>query len=166
MQSSRVPRVAFTLVPLLALISFACFVYPFFVISPFRRQGPRELRAALFVAQIGPWLSILCAVACIALVIYAWPGLRGWVRRSGSILCILIALLGAVLTRLNLYEQMLFHPIRGPQFEAAAHAKIDADDMVLAVRIHNASRAYPIREIAYHHVVNDTLAGVPIAATY
>ncbi len=28
------------------------------------------------------------------------------------------------------------------------------------------SRAYPIRELAYHHVVNDTVGGVPIAVTY
>jgi len=38
--------------------------------------------------------------------------------------------------------------------------------MALAVSIHGASHAYPIREIAYHHIVNDTLSGVPIAATY
>ncbi len=28
------------------------------------------------------------------------------------------------------------------------------------------ARAYPIRSISYHHVVNDRLGGVPIAATY
>jgi Protein of unknown function (DUF3179) len=32
--------------------------------------------------------------------------------------------------------------------------------------VNGASRAYPIRQMGYHHVVNDTLGGVPIIATY
>jgi hypothetical protein len=166
MPASRVSRVAVTVLPLLALASLLCFAYPMYVIRPFRYQGAKELKLALFIARIGPWLSVVCAAACIAIVIYMWPRLHSWMRRGGSILCIVIALLGAVLTRFNLYEQMLFRPIRGPQFEAANRAHIDPDDMVLAIRIGGAQRAYPIRQIAYHHIVNDTLAGVPIAATY
>ncbi len=38
-------------------------------------------------------------------------------------------------------------------------AAVDKDDMVLAVQINSESRAYPIREMAYHHVVNDTVSG-------
>jgi hypothetical protein len=38
--------------------------------------------------------------------------------------------------------------------------------MILAVRIGAEARAYPIREMAYHHVLNDLVGGVPIAATY
>lgn len=120
---------------------------------------------ALFVLRIGPWLSILCAVACAALVLFGWPNMRGWLRRSAAVACVIVAAAGAYLTRFNLYEQM-FHPIRSPQFEAASAAKIDSDDMVIAVRVNRADRAYPIRQIAYHHVVNDTVGGVPIAATY
>jgi len=28
------------------------------------------------------------------------------------------------------------------------------------------ARAYPIREIAYHHIVNDVVNGVPVCVTY
>jgi Protein of unknown function (DUF3179) len=150
---------------LAALVSLACCAYPIYVIRPFRYQGATELRAALFIAQIGPWLSIVCAVACAALVLLAWTRLRGWLRRSAAVACVIVAAAGAYLARFNLYEQM-FHPIREPKFEAASIAKIDADDMVIAVRVNRANRAYPIREIAYHHVANDTLGGVPIVATY
>jgi hypothetical protein len=38
--------------------------------------------------------------------------------------------------------------------------------MVLAVRSGAQARAYPIRAMAYHHLVNDTLGGVPLVATY
>jgi hypothetical protein len=150
---------------LLALASLACFAYPLYVIRPFRHQGARELAAALLVAQIGPWLSIFCAVACVVIVIYAWSRLRGWIRRTAAVLCIGIAALGALLARFNIYEQM-FHPLRTAQFEPADRAHIDPDDMVLAVRVNRAARAYPIREIAYHHIVNDAVGGVPIVATY
>jgi uncharacterized membrane protein len=166
MPSSRAPRFAFILFALLALVSLACFAYPLYVIRPFRYQGAKELQLALFIARIGPWLSILCAVACLALVVYVWPRICTRLGRVAAVVCVVLAALGAFLVRFNLYERMLFHPIPGPQFESADHAKIDPDDMVLAVRIDHSSHAYPIREIAYHHVVNDTLSGLPIAATY
>jgi hypothetical protein len=40
------------------------------------------------------------------------------------------------------------------------------DDRVLAVNIGNESVAYPIRLMAYHHLVGDTVGGTPIVATY
>jgi hypothetical protein len=30
----------------------------------------------------------------------------------------------------------------------------------------NEARAYPVRSLSYHHIVNDVIGGVPIAATY
>ena len=36
----------------------------------------------------------------------------------------------------------------------------------MAVARDGAAVAYPIRQLAYHHVVNDIVAGEPIAATY
>jgi hypothetical protein len=38
--------------------------------------------------------------------------------------------------------------------------------MVLAVEIGGESVAYPVRLMAYHHLVGDTVGGVPIVATY
>jgi hypothetical protein len=166
MPSSRPPRFTLVLLPLLALLSLACFAYPMYVIRPFRHQGAKELKFALFLAQIGPWLSLVCALACLALVVYTWPRIHGRLRHAAAVSCVVFAALGAFLFRFNFYEQMLFRPLLRPQFEAAARARIDPDDMVLAVHIGNARRAYPIRQIAYHHVVNDALAGVPIVATY
>ena len=36
----------------------------------------------------------------------------------------------------------------------------------MAVRIGQESRAYPIVQMAYHHILNDTVADVPIVVTY
>lgn len=49
----------------------------------------------------------------------------------------------------------------------ATHRKILLPpDRVIGVTIDGRSRAYPIRIMNWHEVVNDTLAGVPIAVTY
>ncbi len=39
-------------------------------------------------------------------------------------------------------------------------------DMVLAVEINGEAVAYPVRLMAYHHLVHDVVGGTPIVATY
>ena len=39
-------------------------------------------------------------------------------------------------------------------------------DLVLGVQIGDQARAYPVRAMGYHHLVNDLIAGEPIVATY
>jgi hypothetical protein len=148
-----------------AIVSLACFALPMYVIRPFRHQGATELSVALFVKQIGPALSIACALMALAAVIFAWPKLGGWLTRSAMVAALLLAAAGAFLTRVNVYEHM-FHPLGAPHFESANEAHVESDDMVIAVLVNGAARAYPIREMAYHHVVNDTVAGEPIVSTY
>lgn len=165
MHSRSVSRYSFVVAAFLALASLACFAVPMYVIWPFRRQGPTELQLALFVKRIGPWLSIACAVLCLAIVAYVWKSLRSRISRTGGILLVLLAIGGAWLTRVNVYEHM-FHPIGASQFESARDAKLDPGDMVIAIRVNDQRRAYPIREMGYHHVVNDTVGGEPVVATY
>ncbi len=40
------------------------------------------------------------------------------------------------------------------------------NDMVIAVTLGGESRAYGIREMGYHHIVNDQLHQAPIVVTY
>ena len=69
------------------------------------------------------------------------------------------------MARLNYFEWM-FHPIAGAQFLAQSDSKLDPKEMILAVRFGSDARAYPISQMAYHHVLNDVVGGVPIAVTY
>jgi hypothetical protein len=71
----------------------------------------------------------------------------------------------AVMARMNYFEWM-FHPIAGPGFETEAQSTLDAGEMIMAVRLGSDARAYPISEMAYHHILNDVVNGVPIAVTY
>jgi hypothetical protein len=148
-----------------SLLSLACFAVPMYVIRPFRHQGARELAVALFVKQIGPGLSAGCALMALALVILSWRRMHGWLPRVAVAAAVLLAFGGAYLSRVNVYE-LMFHPLGPPHFESARDARIDKDDMVIAVRVNGEARAYPIREMAYHHVVNDTVGREPIVSTY
>jgi Protein of unknown function (DUF3179) len=147
-----------------AVVSAACLAIPLFVIRPFRPQGAQELNVALAVRHMGPWVSGWCAVAVLLLLVRAWK-----VARLGSRVVLLgllaLAALGAVLTHVNIFEKM-FHPYESPAFAGADEVKVDSDDKVLAVRIGQDARAYPIRTMGYHHIVNDVVGGVPIAVTY
>ncbi len=148
-----------------SLASLACFAFPLYVIRPFRQQGASELVAALFVKQVGPALSAICVLIALAAVAWSWRRVRGWLGRFGLVTALLLAVAGAFLSRVNVYEQM-FHPLAAPQFQAARDAPIDKEDMVLSVRLNGDARAYPIREMAYHHVVNDIVGRTPIVSTY
>ena len=148
-----------------SVLSFACFGLPLYVIRPFRHQGARELAVALFVKQIGPVASVVFAVLALAIVLVSWGTWRRWIGKTAAVALLFFALAGAYLARVNVYE-LMFHHLGNPQFEAAKDAAIDKDDMVIAVRLNGEARAYPVREMAYHHVVNDKLGGEPIASTY
>lgn len=56
-----------------------------------------------------------------------------------------------------------------PQVEVAAgryRKLLVPGDRVIGIRLGGQARAYPLRLLVWHEVVNDTLAGVPIAVTY
>ncbi len=80
-------------------------------------------------------------------------------------LALVIAALSLAASRVNIFERM-FHPNPSPSFATAAQATVENSDMVLAVDLGGERRAYPIRYLGYHHIINDTLAGQPIAITY
>lgn len=128
-----------------------------YIIRPFRAQSAQELSLALYVRQVGPILAILCGIASIFV---AWR-LRRW---PATVLCAL-TLAFAGINQVNIFE-IMFRPDLKPVFARAVEAKLDGDDMVLAVRLGNEAHAYPIRMLAYHHIVNDRVGGVAIVATY
>ncbi len=147
-----------------AVVSFGCFAYPMYVIRPFRAQGAQELQAALMVARWGFPVAGLCSISALLACWSLWKG-SGMATRAGAGLLTVVTLLCAGLTRVNVYE-IMFHRIDAPAFTAAGDAKVDGDDMVLAVNMEGAARAYPVRTLTYHHIVNDRLGGAALAATY
>jgi len=60
-----------------------------------------------------------------------------------------------------------FIPLDNPLPVPAATATwLHPDDFVLGVKRGGEVRAYPISQVEYHHIVNDTIAGEPYLVTY
>lgn len=103
-------------------------------------------------------------MVCVVLLLALWSAANRW-RKIVLALVMVLVTFSAVMARLNYFEWM-FHPVSSAQFEAASASKLDKSEMILAVRYGDDARAYPIREMAYHHVLNDVVGSVPIAVTY
>jgi hypothetical protein len=147
-----------------ALTAIAFFFIPSFIIRPFRHQSPRGIVLAMALRQRAPLETLLAGLACFCFAILLWRPASRW-RKTFIAFTLLLVTFSAVMARLNYFEWM-FHPIAGAQFLAQSESKLDAKEMVLAVRLGGDARAYPITQMAYHHVLNDVVAGVPIAVTY
>jgi Protein of unknown function (DUF3179) len=163
-RSHRAPWI-FVLLACLA-VSLAVVAYPIYVIRPFRAQGARELMVALMVSRFRPAFTVISALAAVAAAIAYWRTQpQVWRRTLAAAAAVMVCVL-AVLARVNLYEDLMFHAVEHPEFAAATAVKLDADDKLIVVKIGGSARAYPIREMGYHHVVNDVVGGTALVATY
>ena len=149
---------------LLAALSLSMFLIPAFVIRPFRHQSESALALAITVKRIAPALSLAALAGMLALGWRLWRS-SSKLLRSGFVVALVLSAASAVMVRQNYFEWM-FHPITAAGFVSAGDARLGDKEMVMAVRIGAEARAYPIVQMAYHHILNDTVAGVPIAVTY
>jgi len=153
------------IVLLCSLLSIACVAIPMYVIRPFRPQGAQALDLALCVRHLGPWLSGVCAAIALVATVWLWKRVSRFGFRLAMVGLSVVTIASACFTHVNIFEKM-FHPYDTPAFGGADEVRVESDDKVLAVRIGEQARAYPIRTMGYHHIVNDMVGGVPIAVTY
>ena len=146
-----------------AIAAVGLFFIPAFIVWPFRRQTAGSLSLAIVLRQYAPLGTLAAALVCLAFGLLLWESDN---LRRKIVLGLVLLLVGfsAVMARLNYFEWM-FHPINSPQFEAEAASKLDKSEMILAVRFGSDARAYPISQMAYHHVLNDMVEGIPLAVT-
>lgn len=138
---------------------------PAWIIQPFRPQSARGVAISYALRTIAPAVSVLALLTVAWLIFTLWRGARWW----GRIVVIILLLLTMVSTwfaRQNHFEWM-FHPLAGAAYvHADAASFVDAGDLVLAVERNGEAAAYPIRQLAYHHLMQDDIGGVPIVVTY
>jgi hypothetical protein len=147
-----------------ALVGMGLFFVPAYVIRPFHHQTAGALGLAMHWRQFAPVGTLAAALLCLILAAILWET----ARRAGKIILasvMVVVAFSAVMSRLNYFEWM-FHPVKDARFEAESASQLDNGEMILAIRYGADARAYPIREMAYHHVLNDVVGGVPVAATY
>ena len=158
-------KLAWLVLFLLVLVVLAIVLTPVFLIMPFKAQTPRIVEISYLMRRWSPWLTLLGSALILLLAIRLWLGGRWWSR--ALLVLVLLPVLGATwLARQNHFEWM-FNPLPNPAYAKSADATfLTDDDRVLSVTIGDESVAYPVRLMAYHHLVEDTVGGVPIVATY
>jgi hypothetical protein len=151
---------------ILLLLSIAFVAVPVFLIQPFRPQTQRALEISYLLRTWSPLATIIILLTAFALTFWKWTQIHRWWRRTLLVIILLLLIVPAWFARQNHFEWM-FNPLRSSSYVKVADAVFVRDpDMVLAVKINNEAVAYPVRLMAYHHVVSDTVGGTPICATY
>jgi hypothetical protein len=149
---------------LFALASLCLFLIPAYVIRPFRHQSEGALSLAITVKRIAPILTVLLCVAVLAVAARLWRRSSA-AGRTMALIALLVGVASAVTVRQNYFEWM-FQPIAAAGFVHAGDARLSDKEMVMAVQIGQEARAYPIVQMAYHHILNDTVGTEPIVVTY
>jgi membrane protease YdiL (CAAX protease family) len=147
-----------------ALVTIALFFIPAFIIRPFTHQTARGIVLAMAVRDRAPLGTLLAALIFLALTVFLWSAVNLW-RRIGIGVVAALVVFSTVMARQNYFEWM-FHPVDTAQFINEADSKLNAGEMILSIRFGSDARAYPISQMAYHHILNDVVEGVPVAVTY
>lgn len=146
------------------LVAFV--LIPVGLLHPFRAQTPLEVGLAYEMRRWAPLFTTLGLLPIAGLIYLRVRDQR--VRWRLIPIVLLVALAGAAtwFARQNHFEWM-FEPLPAAVFVRASEAKFPASgDMVIAVETATDSVAYPVLEMAYHHLVMDNVGGVPVVATY
>jgi thiol:disulfide interchange protein len=150
---------------LLILAVAAMLVLPMWLIRPFAPQTPDGIALSFALRRWAPVVTVLALVAGLALTVRLWRGGR-WGSRALAVLALLPLGAAAVFSRQNIFEKM-FAPIGEVASVPAAEASwVEEGDPVLAVTLNGEAAAYPVRQVSYHHIVEDTVGGIHVAVTY
>lgn len=150
---------------LLSSIAIASVCIPIYIIRPFRPQTSSGLALALWLREVGPQVTLLTAVLIFVFSFLLWTKINSR-RLRVALLCIALLVTGfAALSRVNIFERM-FHRYNQHSLIAPNSIRPDSDDLVLAVKFNGQARAYPIRMVGYHHIINDVIGGVAVVVTY
>lgn len=149
----------------LVAINLALAVAPVAITMPMLAQKPWMLELSFVAKSAGPPIAALSlAIAAIIL----WRSWGNWVRRRRITAAAMTILVAAALAagRINLVELMF---AAAPGIELAAidsFREIGDGDMVIGVTLEGVSRAYPVRYLAYHHLVNDRIGSTVLLPNY
>jgi hypothetical protein len=133
--------------------------------QPFATQTPRLMAGIYALRRWSPLAASVGAAAVLAIAVRAWPRSRS-VAKTALTAAVAVTIAAAWFARQNVFEWM-FNPLPRPSFVSARAASfLEPGDLVLAVRVGDDAAAYPIRQLAYHHLVNDRIGRTPAVVTY
>lgn len=164
MANDRGRRLTWLLLTLLALAAAAAVLVPLYLIRPFEVQTPRGVAVSFLLRDLAPAATVIALAAGLFLAFRLARGARwGWL----ALVPLVGILAGAAwLARFNVYEKM-FAPLAKTAFVDLGEADfVEPGDMVLAVEAGGRAAAFPVRQLAYHHVVNARVGEEAVVATY
>ncbi len=151
---------------LIIAAALAIVILPVWIVQPFKPETQRGLAIAYAMRRWSPILTIVALVISFVLVGSLWRRSRRWFVRATLIILLLPVMAATWFARQNHFEWM-FNPLAHSSYAKGADVSLIADsDMVLAVNNQGEAVAYPVRLMAYHHVVQDVVGGTQIVTTY
>lgn len=148
------------------LIALAAVFVPAWLIQPFKLQTAERLNVSYTLRHWSPIITGVALAFALLIGISLWKHTRRWWRKACLVSLFLPLLLATWFARQNHFEWM-FKPLPNAGFVRPNEANFVSDgDMVLAVELNGDAAAYPVRQVAYHHVVQDTIGGIPVLVTY
>lgn len=139
---------------------------PVWIIQPFKPQSQRGLEVSYAMRRWSPLVTVIALAFGLFLVVRLWRGSRRWWKKVLLVVVFVPLLASTWFARQNHFEWM-FNPLANAAYARTSEAGfVDDADIVLAVESNGEAVAYPVRLMAYHHLVQDVVGGTPIVATY
>jgi len=139
---------------------------PALLLQPFKGQTTFGVALAYELRQRAPLVTLLGLLLSLPLLGRLAPRItRRW-QWAPLVGLAVAAGLSAWFARQNHFEWM-FNPLPDPTYAPAALVRgVDDRDMVVAVEIGGEAVAWPVLQMAYHHIVQDKVGGAPVVSTY
>jgi hypothetical protein len=142
-----------------AIGMFVWVAVPVFLIMPFKPQTPLGVALSFELRQKAALVTLVGALLLFALLVRLARNATRWWQWPPLVLLAAVGAGPTWFARQNHFEWM-FNPLPDPIYAPATLVDfVDDRDMVVAV-------AWPVLQMAYHHVVNDEVGGVPVVSTY
>ena len=140
---------------------------PTLTIHPFRPQTTRGIELSYALKRAAPVVTAIALAMALASALLLWGGARRWWRRGVVIFLVAVTGLVTWFARQNHFEWM-FNALPKAEYVGVPEAReflVDAE-VVMGIDVNGTALAYPVRQLAYHHLVNDVVGGTPLVATY
>ena len=159
-------KAAWLFLLVITLVGLAIVLAPVWIIQPFKPQSARGMEASYAMRRWSPWVTLIALAFGLFLVARLWRESRRWWKKAFLVAVLIPQLASTWFARQNHFEWM-FNPLANAAYAKTSEAGFVADsDIVVAVERNGEAAAYPVRLMAYHHLVQDVVGGTPIVATY
>jgi hypothetical protein len=159
-------KAAWVFLLVITLVGLAIVLAPVWIIQPFKPQSARGVEVSYAMRRWSPWVTLIALASGLFLVARLWRGSRRWWKKAVLVVMFLPLAAATWFARQNHFEWM-FNPLANAAYAKTSGAGfVDDADIVIAVESNGEAVAYPVRLMAYHHLVQDVVGGTPIVATY